>query len=177
MLYCSLKSGVLYPFIPPKPLYLLHIPVLHSPVMVRFRAIHHFSEQHTTVLRVLQLACLPSDEPVFPSDGVWWLGRESSSNQPVAFGLVQPSQQWRDTAYLARAGVLPAWRGQGLQRRLIGLRERYARKQGFVWMISDTTDNVPSSNNLIKAGYKLLEPSAPWANTDSHYWAKKLTTD
>jgi len=175
VLYCSLKSGVLYPFIPPKPLYLLHIPVLHSPAMVRFRAIHHFSEQHTTVLRVLQLACLPSDEPVFPSDGVWWLGRDTSSNQPVAFGLVQPSNQWRDTAYLARAGVLPAWRGQGLQRRLIGLRERYARKKGFVWMISDTTDNVPSSNNLIKAGYKLLEPSAPWANTDSLYWAKKLS--
>jgi len=42
-------------------------------------------------------------------------------------------------------------------------------------MISDTTDNVHSANNLIKAGYKLLEPSAPWANTDSLYWAKKLS--
>ena len=41
-------------------------------------------------------------------------------------------------------------------------------------MISDTTDNVPSSNNLIKAGYKLIEPSAPWANGESLYWSKKL---
>ena len=41
-------------------------------------------------------------------------------------------------------------------------------------MISDTTDNVPSSNNLIKAGYKLIAPSAPWANGESLYWSKKL---
>ena len=102
------------------------------------------------------------------------MGYSLVNDQPVAFGILEPSKQWRDTAYLSRAGVLPAWRGQGLQRRLIALRERVARNKGFVWMISDTTDNVPSSNNLIKAGYKLIEPSAPWANTDSLYWTKKL---
>ena len=86
------------------------------------------------------------------------MGHSLDNNQAVAFGILEPSQQWLDTVYLSRAGVLPAWRGQGLQRRLIALRERLARRQGFVWMISDTTDNVPSSNNLIKAGYKLIAP-------------------
>ena len=146
--------------------------------MVQFRVIHHphrNTPQHSTsVLRVLQMACLPLDEPIFPEGGWWWLGHSLDNNQAVAFGILEPSQQWRDTAYLSRAGVLPAWRGQGLQRRLIALRERLARRQGFVWMISDTTDNVPSSNNLIKAGYKLIEPSAPWANSESLYWSKKL---
>ena len=155
--------------------------------MVRFRLVHH-SLHHTTryttpksgvlpVLRVLQMACLPLDEPIFPENGWWWVGYSLVNDQPVAFGILEPSQQWLDTAYLSRAGVLPAWRGQGLQRRLITLRERVARNKGFTWMISDTTDNVPSSNNLIKAGYKLLEPSAPWANTDSLYWAKRLRKD
>jgi GNAT superfamily N-acetyltransferase len=146
--------------------------------MVRFRAIHH-PQQHTTpdfgVLKVLQLACLPDDEPVFPENGSWWVGYDMTSRQPIAFGLVKPSSQWRDTAYLARAGVLPAYRGQGLQRRLITLRERFARRQGYRWMISDTTDNTPSANNLIKAGYRLLDPSSPWASSDTLYWVKDLT--
>ena len=127
------------------------------------------------MLRVLQLACLPQDDPIFPEDGWWWLGYNLINDQPVAFGILEPSQQWLDTAYLSRAGVLPAWRGKGLQRRLITLRERVARNKGFTWMISDTTDNIPSSNNLIKCGYRLIEPSAPWANTDSLYWTKKLS--
>jgi GNAT superfamily N-acetyltransferase len=125
-------------------------------------------------MRVLQMACLPLDEPIFPEGGWWWLGY--SLGQQPSGGLWHPGTlpAVADTAYLSRAGVLPAWRGQGLQRRLIALRERLARRQGFVWMISDTTDNVPSSNNLIKAGYKLIEPSAPWANSESLYWSKKL---
>ena len=124
---------------------------------------------------VLQRACLPHDEPVFPEDGVWWVGREGE--QLVCFGLVTPSSQWLDTAYLARAGVLPAWRGQGLQRRMIRVREAWARRRGYRWMISDTTDNVQSSNNLMRCGYTLIEPSAPWANHDSLYWTKRLRVD
>lgn len=153
--------------------------------MVRFRLVHH-SLHHISpytpptsgvlsALRELQLICLPEDDPIFPEGGWWWLGYSLINDQPVAFGILEPSQQWLDTAYLSRAGVLPSCRGKGLQRRLIGLRERMARKKGFTWMISDTTENTPSANNLIKAGYKLLDPSSPWANTNSLYWAKKLS--
>lgn len=126
-------------------------------------------------LLVLQKACLPHDEPVFPENGTWWVGRQGDQN--VCFCLIQPSSQWGDTAYLARAGVLEAWRGQGLQRRMIRVREAWARKHGYRWMISDTTDNVPSSNNLMRCGYKLIEPSAPWANEISLYWTKRLRED
>lgn len=126
-------------------------------------------------LLVLQRACLPHDEPVFPEDGAWWMGWDGG--QAVCFGLVQPSCQWVDTAYLARAGVLEAWRGMGLQRRLIRVREAWAKRAGYRWMISDTTDNVPSSNNLMRCGYKLIEPSAPWANDMSLYWTKRLRED
>jgi hypothetical protein len=73
--------------------------------MVRFRLVHH-SLHHTTryttpasgvlpVLRVLQLACLPHDEPIFPDNGWWWLGHSLDNNQAVAFGILEPSKQWR----------------------------------------------------------------------------------
>jgi hypothetical protein len=65
----------------------------------------------------------------------------------------------------------------GLQRRLIRVREAWAKRNGYRWMISDTTDNVPSSNNLMRCGYKLIEPSAPWANDMSLYWTKRLRHD
>jgi GNAT superfamily N-acetyltransferase len=126
-------------------------------------------------MRVLQLACLPhgrADLSLRVAGGGWVIPWTTTKRWPLASW--NPPSSGCDTAYLSRAGVLPAWRGQGLQRRLIALRERLARRQGFVWMISDTTDNVPSSNNLIKAGYKLIEPSAPWANSESLYWSKKL---
>jgi GNAT superfamily N-acetyltransferase len=142
--------------------------------MVTIRQIRDFTKVQQELL-VLQKACLPHDEPVFPDNGVWWIGRQGEQN--TCFALIQPSYQWMDTAYLARAGVLEAWRGQGLQRRLIRVREAWAKKAGYRWMISDTTDNVPSSNNLMRCGYKLIEPSAPWANNMSLYWTKRLRHD
>jgi GNAT superfamily N-acetyltransferase len=142
--------------------------------MITIRQIRDFTKVRQELL-VLQKACLPHDEPVFPENGVWWIGKHN--NQNTCFALIQPSSQWEDTAYLARAGVLEAWRGHGLQRRLIRVREAWAKKAGYRWMISDTTDNVPSSNNLMRCGYKLIEPSAPWANDISLYWTKRLRED
>jgi GNAT superfamily N-acetyltransferase len=133
------------------------------------------SDSNRSQLETLQKACLPHDAPVFPEEGQFWVGLDET--QWVCFCLVKPSEQWVDTAYLARAGVLAAWRGQGLQRRMIRVREAWARKRGYRWMISDTTDNVPSSNNLMRCGYKLIEPSAPWANEISLYWTKRLRED
>jgi GNAT superfamily N-acetyltransferase len=128
-------------------------------------------EVRDTLFR-LQQACLPLDEPVSPDQGHWWIGR--SKNQPIAFCMFRPSDQWADTAYLARSGVLMLWRGQGLQKRMIQIREREARRQGYVWIVSDTTDNPPSANSLARMGYQMFDPSNPWAHDNSLYWRKRL---
>lgn len=120
----------------------------------------------------MQRACLPDDDPVFPDNGIWWFGY--AGRQPVAFCLLKPSHRWLDTAYLARAGVLYLWRGKGLQKRMIRLRERAARQLGYTWMVSDTTDNPPSANSLARMGYQMFAPSIPWANDTSLYWRKRL---
>jgi GNAT superfamily N-acetyltransferase len=105
--------------------------------------------------------------------GWWWIGWHRRSAAPAAFcGVVQSSLD-EGAAYLKRAGVVPAHHGQGLQRRMIRIRERCARRLGFVRMITDTTDNHRSANNLIAEGYRLWAP-LPWAWEHSLYWTKAL---
>jgi GNAT superfamily N-acetyltransferase len=140
--------------------------------MVKFKRLKTIDSDAKAKLVLLQTVCLPLDEVVFPRDGIWWIGHDNS--QPVAFCLLAPSKQWKDTAYLARSGVLQNWRGKGLQKKMILLRERHARKLGYTWIVSDTTDNPPSANSLARKGYQMFEPTKPWGVETSLYWRKKL---
>ncbi|MDE2066277.1 MAG: phage terminase large subunit [Bradyrhizobium sp.] len=45
----------------------------------------------------------------------------------------------------------------------------------FRGMHSDTTDNVISANNFIRAGYHLYLPQDPWAWPNTLYWRKILS--
>lgn len=140
--------------------------------MIKFRKYETLNFAIKILVESLQITCLPDDDPIFPEDGVWWVGYDNK--QPIAFCVVRPSYQWKDTVYLARSGVLPYWRGKGLQKRMIRIRESYARRNGFVWAITDTTENPPSANSLARVGYQMFEPAKPWALDTSLYWRKKL---
>lgn len=122
----------------------------------------------------LQLATLPNDEPLMPSEkGRWWLANDSDLY--IAFACLMPARGWKDASYLARSGVIRSYRGKGIQRRLIRVRENAARREGKTTTISDCVfDNIPSANNLIASGYKLYKPSTPWGLPESIYWEKPL---
>jgi GNAT superfamily N-acetyltransferase len=124
---------------------------------------------------------LELDEEVFgdsaprikPERGWWWIvhdGRELAGY----CGLNPTEATPLEGAYLARAGVLLPHRGQGLQRRLIRVREALARRSAFKWIVTDTTDNPASANTLIACGYKIYRPPQPWAFNNSIYWIKNL---
>jgi GNAT superfamily N-acetyltransferase len=98
-----------------------------------------------------------------------------SGADPVGFACLVKSTLADDVGYLKRAGVMPAARGQGLQRKLISVREAQARRNGWSQMITDTTfSNVQSSNNLIRSGYHLFEPGFRWGFNTGLYWVKDL---
>jgi GNAT superfamily N-acetyltransferase len=105
-------------------------------------------------------------------NGSWWIGHDG--RQAVAFCGMVPSSYGPGYAYLKRAGVVPGHHGNGLQRRMIQLRERKARALGFHTSITDTTDNPASSNSLIARGYRLWLPPVPWSFANALYWRKKL---
>jgi hypothetical protein len=64
--------------------------------------------------------------------------------------------------------------GNRLQLRLMRALESRARLTGWSWLISDTTDNLASANNFIRAGYLLYQPANPWAWPHTLYWRKAI---
>ena len=57
-----------------------------------------------------------------------------------------------------------------------GAMESRARRNGWGCVVSDTTGNVASANNFIRAGYRMFWPSCPWAFPDTLYWRKRITS-
>jgi len=105
--------------------------------------------------------------------GWWWLVKHRE--QPLgSAGFCGLRKLDSNTGYLKRAGVLPVARGQGLQRRMITVREAQARRLELKEMLTDTTDNPASANTLIRAGYRLFTPASPWGLPGALYWRKKL---
>jgi GNAT superfamily N-acetyltransferase len=107
--------------------------------------------------------------------GYWWLAYCEAA--PVAFAGLLPSTHVRNAGYFCRVGVLqPHW-GNGLQRRLMRTMEQRARRNGWRCVVSDTTSNIASANNFIRAGYRLYQPQVPWAFPHTLYWRKIVIVD
>jgi len=122
----------------------------------------------------LQRTCLPGDEPEATQNGWWWLA-VNKDGQEVGFAGMRPSDRWQQTMYLCRAGVLPEYRGQGIQKRLIRARLAKARALGNTHAITDcTTENPASARSLIAAGFRPYWPQVPWGLSHSIYWIRKL---
>jgi len=114
---------------------------------------------------------------VFPLDewedaDAMWLVWDPSGT-PVGFCTARKLKQ-EDAVFLARAGVLPCARGHKLQRRLLQVRESWARKLGVEVCITYVLhSNFPSLANLIKSGYEMYKP--PWKYAgDVQYLQKSL---
>ena len=129
-----------------------------------------------TTLSFLQKKILPEDTPYKTDRGHWWIAY-AEDGKPVGFAGIVRSTRWTDTGYLCRAGVLDGFTGHGLQKRLIDARLRQAKKLGWNWCITDTTDNPASSNSLISCGFKLYTPSNPWSFKNALYWKYKVNQD
>ncbi|HET7888476.1 MAG TPA: GNAT family N-acetyltransferase [Bradyrhizobium sp.] len=112
-------------------------------------------------------AAIPSFET-----GHWWLAFREAT--PVAFAGVVPSTHVRNAGYFCRVGVLQRHWGQRLQLRLMRAMEARARRNGWNCLVSDTTANIVSANNFIRAGYRMFWPRYPWAFPETLYWRKSL---
>lgn len=138
----------------------------------RIRAVDRQSAADKALLEWLQLEILPSDTPADTGVGYWWLLFEGAN--PAGFCGLHPTEESAG-GHLCRGGVLPSYRGHRLQRRLIAVRERKARRMGLSHLVSDTYDNPASSNNLIASGYRMFAPAEPWGAEGTCYWKKKIS--
>lgn len=143
-------------------------------IRYRIRAVDGEDEFHASELRDLHELTFGKTAPQIEprKGGDWWLVYRGE--EAVGFAGLKQSFGDAEGGYLYRSGVLPEHRGRGLQLRLIRAREALARRYGWRTLYSDTTDNPASSNTLIRAGYRLFAPAAPWAFKHSLYWRKAL---
>jgi len=102
--------------------------------------------------------------------GYWWLAYRSDT--PVGFAGLIPSTRLANAGYFARVGVLRRHCGNNLQLRFMRAVEAQVRRNGWKAVVSDTTDNLISANNFIRAGYRLYRPKDPWAWPHTLYWRK-----
>jgi len=130
------------------------------------------SAKHAETLRALHTLTFPHDDHEDYSAGAWWIVWDHG--EPVAFAGCRPAVTEDETVYLSRCGVLPSHRGRAIQRRLLQRRLTYARSLCARACISTTYLNTPSANNLIRAGFRLYDPEAPWGSFGTCYWRKDL---
>ena len=76
----------------------------------------------------------------------------------VGYASIRESELIPGWAYLSRAGVAPDWRGHGLQKRLIRVRLRWAKRRGLIAAYTYTVDNPASANSLIACGFRQFRP-------------------
>lgn len=102
----------------------------------------------------------------------WWLAREGDEVAGFAGLTIYANEP---TGFLCLSGVLPAYRGQRLQRRFISERVKYAKAAGCRRVISYTSlDNVWSANNLFAGGFRLYVPRWAWGCKQAMYFERKL---
>lgn len=119
--------------------------------------------------------CFPHDFRITTEDACWWV--VWSGTVPVGYAGMRPCKESfnRGIGFLNRAGVVPAHRGHGLQKRLIRVREVEARRQGLKKLVTYCVPcNGASINSLISCGYKAFRPSALWGGSRAIYFWKNL---
>jgi GNAT superfamily N-acetyltransferase len=140
--------------------------------MFKIRHVNNMSHSTEQAIRFMQKECLPLDTVLSPKLGWWWIAY--CDGRLAGFAAMLQSTKDPHSAYLARAGTLEAFRSKGLQQRLIKERVKFAKDLGLSFAVTDTTDNIPSSNALIRCGFTLFQPEDPWGLPNTLYWRKRI---
>ena len=97
--------------------------------------------------------------------GIAWVD-EAQSLSARSLSLLRPTIRTQGSELWA------SW--NGLQLRLMRALESRARQIGWDAVVTDTTNNLASANNFIRAGYRLYQPPCPWAWPNTLYWRKSI---
>jgi len=144
--------------------------------MYRIREVDAQDEDVADVLADLHHLTFVGSAPIPRFDwGHWWLA--FYVRLPVAFAGLVRSTYVEDAGYLSRVGVIDRHWGHSLQLRLMRAMETRARRNGWRYIVSDTTHNLISANNFIKAGYRLYQPRHPWGWPHTLYWRKSIVRE
>ena len=109
--------------------------------------------------------------PDFEAGG-WWVAH--SDGLPAAFaGARKCYDEAKPYVYHNKSGVMPYFRGNGLQHAL--LLKRLNHFKSIPRHVTYTyAYNIHSMNNLMRAGFRMYVPDVHWAGKEMLYWEKIL---
>ncbi|WP_428664544.1 N-acetyltransferase family protein [Reyranella sp.] len=104
--------------------------------------------------------CFPVDEPPSIAGAEWVIGWDGE--MPAAYCAWKTVEHdGVPVGFHYRGGVLPEYRGHGLQRQMLRLREARMREQGLTVAVTYTdADGAASMRSLIAEGYRPYVPTA-----------------
>lgn len=102
---------------------------------------------------------------------VWWVAEYDG--RIAGYAGLSTDYGYIGMGYLSRAGILPEFRGKGIQKLLIQVRDEEAIKRGYELNITYVANwNHASANSLIRCGYTLYEPELAYGLKDALYFRK-----
>ena len=125
--------------------------------MIEFR--HATSPEELEQIARMDAVCFPLDTPAVLAGARWLIGWDGKT--PACFCAWKPVEHdGVAVGFHYRAGVTPGSRGQGLQRRMLHLREAEMRAQGLKKAVTYTdADGAASMRSLIAEGYRPYAPT------------------
>jgi GNAT superfamily N-acetyltransferase len=133
------------------------------------------AEQAPVAVLALDEICFPEDYRVNIVGALWWIVWHKK--EAVGYAGLRPCQLPSNAGvgFLNRVGVVAKHRGNGLQKRLIRVRESAARSHGMTEIVTYCMGwNCASVNSLISCGYKFYRPATRYGGADAVYLRKTL---
>lgn len=125
--------------------------------MIEFR--RAASREDEALVDKMDRICFPLDTPAVFDGAQWLIGRDG--DEPAAYCAWKTVEHdGVPVGFHYRGGVLPDYRGQGLQRPMLRLREEEMRGHGLAKAVTYTdADGAASMRNLIAEGYRPYAPT------------------
>lgn len=127
---------------------------------IRIRAVR--TRADADVCKTLQRVCLPWDDTHTPRRDGWWYVARTASGTAVAYSgsYLYSAPDDGKAVVIIHQGVIEAYRGLGLQRRLIRETCRQAKAKGVpeVWTYVAAA-NLASANSFIAEDFRLWAPA------------------
>jgi GNAT superfamily N-acetyltransferase len=116
------------------------------------------SREDAALIAQMDVVCFPIDKPAEFAGANWFIG--FAGDRPASYCAWKIVEHDAPVGFHYRGGVMPDWRGHGLQREMFRLREAEMREQGIARAVTYTdADGAASMRNLIAEGYRPYAPT------------------
>jgi len=117
------------------------------------------SEADKAEIARMDAICFPVDAPAVIAGADWMIAWEGEASAAFC-GWKTVEHDGMAVGFHYRGGVMPDFRGNGLQRQMLRLREAAMREQGLTRAVTYTdADGAASMRNLIAEGYRPYVPT------------------